>query len=297
MSANVLVTGATGRAGTEMVHRLVAAGVRVRAASHYPDREADSRADAVDYVEVDLDDATTLDIAFKGVEKAVLITPEDAHMVRMTRHLVQAAERAGVSRLVRVSFINAGSGEGGPLLEWHREAEEIVAASPIPSTCLRPNSYMQNFLTMYAPSIFVHGAFYTPMGQGRISYVDGRDVAEAGVAALLGDGHDGTTYDLTGPAALGHDEIAAILSREAGQPIRYVDVGDDHACSVLEHQGASPLLTDALCDLWMGMRRDAFAPVSSDFERLTGRPPHSFEEFARDHHAEVRVSRTAKSSE
>ena len=295
MSTNVLVTGATGRAGTEMVRRLAAtAGVRVRAASHYPDREADSRADAVDFVEVAFDDPGTLDTAFAGIDKAVLITPEDVRMVRMTDHLVRSAERAGVKRLVRVSFINAGDGESGPLLTWHKEAEEIVAASSIPSTFLRPNSYMQNFLTMYAPSIFVRGAFFTPMGCGRISYIDARDVADAGIEALMADGHEGKGYDLTGPASLAHDEIAEILSREIGQQISYVDVGEDDACAVLERRGASPALVEALCDLWKAMRHDAFSATSDGFERLTGRSPRSFDDFVRDHHAELRVSPTAR---
>jgi uncharacterized protein YbjT (DUF2867 family) len=295
MSTDVLVTGATGRAGTEMVRRLAARdGVRVRAASHFPDREADTRADAVDFVEVDFDGPETLDVAFRGIDKAVLITPEDVNMVRMTERLVRAAERAGVSRLVRVSFINAGTGIGGRLLDWHREAETIVAASPIPSVCLRPNSYMQNFLTMYAPSIFVRGAFYTPMGNGRISYIDARDVADAGVEALLGDDHAGEVFDLTGPVALAHDEIAEMLSAEIGRSIGYVDVGEDHACAVLERKGASPALVEALCELWMAMRHDAFAATGDGFERLTGRRPRDFGQFVRDHRSEFAVSPTAR---
>jgi len=186
MGDRILVTGASGRAGAEMVKSLRTAGARVRAAIHYPDHDAESRADAVEYVEVDFDRPETLETAFRGVDKAVLITPEEATMVKMTASLLDAAERAGVGYLLRVSFIHADAGIGGRLLRWHQEAEQLVAASPIPSTTLRPNSYMQNFVTMYAPSIFTRGAFFTPMGQGRISYVDGRDVADAVQQSVLG---------------------------------------------------------------------------------------------------------------
>lgn len=290
----ILVTGASGRAGREMVKRLRMNGARVRAAIHYPDHDAESRADAVEYVEVDFDHPETLDTAFRGIDKAVLITPEEATMVGMTANLLAAAERAGVGCLLRVSFIHADAGIGGRLLRWHHEAEELVAASSIPSTCLRPNSYMQNFVTMYAPSIFTRGAFFTPMGRGRISYVDGRDVAEAAVEILLGSGHEGVTYSLTGPEPLSHEEIAEILSRETGQAIRYVDVGEEDACMALERRGASPDLVEALCELWLAMRHDEFAPTSDGVERVTARSPRRFADFVREHRDELLVSPSAR---
>ena len=278
----------------------------MRGAVHYPDHDAESRVGRVDFVEVDFDRPETLDTAFRGIDEAVLITPEEPEMVAQTRNLVQAAERAGVGHLVRVSFLHAGAA-GGPLLDWHREAEEVVRESAVPATILRPNSYMQNFLTMYGPSIFVRGAFFTPMGRGRISYIDARDVADAAVEVLRrvdrdgreadvsgGGGGGDRVYSLTGPRPLPHDEIAAILTEAAGQPIRYVDVGEDDACVALRRRGASEQLVAALCELWLAMRHDEFATTAGDFEELTGRPPRSFEDFVREHAGELRVSPTAR---
>lgn len=299
MSSHILVTGASGRAGTEMIRQLAAAGASVRGAVHYPDHDAEGRVGRVDFVEVDFDRPDTLDTAFRGIDQAVLITPEESDMVAQTRNLVLAAERAGVGHLVRVSFLHAGAA-GGPLLDWHREAEEVVRGSTISSTILRPNSYMQNFLTMYGPSIFVRGAFFTPMGGGRISYIDARDVADAAVRVLLlaeGDSlerADDRVYSLTGPRPLPHDEIAEILTRAAGQPIRYVDIGEEDACVALRRRGASEELVEALCELWLAMRHDEFATTAGDFEELTGRSPRSFEDFVREHAGELRVSPTAR---
>jgi uncharacterized protein YbjT (DUF2867 family) len=183
---------------------------------------------------------------------------------------------------------------GGPLLDWHREAEDVVTASPVPSAILRPNSYMQNFLTMYAPAIYTKGAFFTPMGGGRISYVDGRDVAAVASEILLAGGHEDATYSLTGPDALSHDEIAAILTQETGQAIEYVDVGENDACAALQRRGASPELLHALCELWLEMRHGAFAPTADDVERVIARPARSFTEFVREHRDEIRVSPTAR---
>jgi uncharacterized protein YbjT (DUF2867 family) len=282
-----------------MTRQLAAAGASVRGAVHYPDHDAEGRVGRVDFVEVDFDRPDTLDTAFKGIDQAVLITPEESTMVAQTRNLVRAAERAGVGHLVRISFLHAGAA-GGRLLDWHLEAEEVVQASEIPSTILRPNSYMQNFLTMYGPSIFVRGAFFTPMGGGRISYIDARDVADAAVQVLLleeGDAHERTddrVYSLTGSRPLPHDEIAEILTSVVGQPIRYVDIGEEDACVALRRRGASEQLIEALCELWLAMRRDEFATTTGDFEELTGRPPRSFEGFVREHAGELRVSPTAR---
>ena len=299
MSRHILVTGASGRAGTEMIRQLAAAGASVRGAVHYPDHDAESRVGRVDFVEVDFDRPDTLDTAFKGIDEAVLITPEETTMVAQTRNLVRAAQRAGVGHLVRVSFLHAGAA-GGPLLDWHLDAEKVVQDSDIPSTILRPNSYMQNFLTMYGPSIFVRGAFFTPMGGGRISYIDARDVADAAVQVLLradGDAReraDDGVYSLTGPRPLPHDEIAEILTSVVGQPIRYVDIGEEDACVALRRRGASEDLVEALCELWLAMRHDEFATTAGDFEELTGRLPRSFEDFVREHARELRVSPTAR---
>ena len=299
MSNHTLVTGASGRAGTEMIRQLAAAGASVRGAVHFPDHDAESRVGRVDFIEVDFDQPETLDTAFRGIDKAVLITPEESEMVVQTRNLVRAAERAGVGHLVRVSFLHAGAA-GGQLLDWHLEAERVVQESAIPSTILRPNSYMQNFLTMYGPSIFVRGAFFTPMGAGRISYIDARDVADAAVHVLLLaesdslERADDRVYSLTGPRPLPHDEIADILTRAVGQPIRYVDIGEEDACVALRRRGASEQLVEALCELWLAMRHDEFATTAGDFEELTGRLPRSFEDFVREHAEELRVSPTAR---
>ena len=298
MTPPILVTGATGKAGGAIVKRLLAAGAQVRAAAHHPDRGAADRHDPVDWIEIDFNRRDTLAPAFRGVEKVVLITPEDVAMVCQTAELLDAARAAGVSHVVRLSFVNAGDdGVGGPLLAWHREAEKAVEESGIPYTILRPNSYMQNFVTTYAPSIHLKDAFFTPMGKGRISYVDALDVADAAVEVLLGGGHEGKTYSLTGPDSLLHDEIAEILTREVGRPIRYVDVGEDEACTALHRRGVPPEVTAVLCELWLDMRRGKFAPVADGVEVVTGRKPTTFERFARDHKAEFSLSPLIKTTQ
>jgi uncharacterized protein YbjT (DUF2867 family) len=118
-----------------------------------------------------------------------------------------------------------------------------------------------------------------------VSYVDARDVAEAAVEALLGDGHDGRIYTLTGPAAITHAEIAAEIAVASGRPVEYVAVSEDDARENLEARGLEEPLLGAVLELWAQQRAGALAEVTPDVEQLIDRPPTSFAQFARDHAA------------
>jgi uncharacterized protein YbjT (DUF2867 family) len=146
---NILVTGAGSKAGVEMARRLQAAGAHVRTTTHLPSHAVGGAMGAG--VAVDFRRPESLGPAFAGIDKAVLITPEESTMVSMTENLIVAARRAQVSHVVLVSFLHADSRAGGTLLGWHRRAEEVVMASGVLSTCLRPNYYMQNFLSAWLP--------------------------------------------------------------------------------------------------------------------------------------------------
>jgi uncharacterized protein YbjT (DUF2867 family) len=285
MADTVLVTGGVGTVGSEVVRRLVAAGERVRATAHFPDYGAETRARGIDYVEVDYHDRHTLRTAFDGVGRLFLIVPESPGSEPATRNLMEAAAEAGVRRVVKLSFLNADKRVGGRLLRWHHQAERAVLESGIPVTVLRPNLFMQNFVTLYGPSIVALGSLRLPLADARVSYVDVRDVADVAVAVLLGDGHVGREYDLTGPEAVSHEQIAAVLSRVTGRPIRYLDEVGSDARLRLERVGACAQVAPSLEELWASVRAGDFAVVSAAVRDLLGREPFSFERFATDHAA------------
>jgi uncharacterized protein YbjT (DUF2867 family) len=283
MSETILVTGGVGTVGKEVVRRLLAAGEKVRATAHYPDPRAEAPAGAVDYVEVDYLRPGSLTPALRGVSRLLLIVPETPESCQATSNLMDAAGAAGVSRVVKLSFLNAGAGRGGRLMDWHAGSEEMVRQCAATWTILRPNLFMQNFVTMYGPSIKALGSFRLPLGQGRVSYVDVHDVAAVAVEALLRDDLSGRELDLTGPAALTHDEIAAVLSEAGGRQIGYVDgIGSD-ARVCLERVGRVAELPAALDELWEAVREGHFAAVSPAVEEVLGRPPIDFATFAARH--------------
>jgi uncharacterized protein YbjT (DUF2867 family) len=283
----VAVTGARSKGGIAIAARLASAGAQVRTATHLrpPSPSAASAARgcdeaAPDCVAVDYLEPATLDPLFAGVDAAVLILPQDRTIVTMATNLVVAAERAHVGRLALISFLHADSGQGGPLLRWHHDAEQVVQRSAIPVTCLRPNYYMQNFLSAVRPSAELHS--------GTISYVDGRDVAEAVLTVLSQPGHEGSTHSLTGPRAHSVEDVIGFLRDEVGPPLTIPTLGWDKACFPVRRSSLSPQV-QALCELWQAATEGVFATVTPDLERLIGRPGTTFERFARDHRGQCRT--------
>ncbi len=279
---DVLVTGAASKAGVQIVSRLQAAGARVRSALHLVGDAGGAR--ATEHVAIDFLRPETLDVAFSGIDAAVLITPEDSSMIAMTANLVAAAERADVSRIAYMSFLHADSGTGGPLLAWHRRAERVVAASALPSTCLRPNYYMQNFLSAHVPA--------ASLGGGSVSYLDASDVADAVVRVVMSGGYEDRTFSLTGPRALSVEEVAELLKGELGPVFSYAGRGWEEAC-LQGRRSAQSVLTQALCEFWVAASEGLFATITSDFEQLTGRQPKRFETFVREHRGELRAVRAS----
>jgi uncharacterized protein YbjT (DUF2867 family) len=283
MSQTILVTGGVGTVGKEVVSRLLAAGEKVRATAHYPDPHAEARAVAVDYVEVDYLRPGTLAPAMRGVSRLLLIVPETPESVRATRNLMDAAGAAGVEHVVKLSFLNACTGRGGRLVGWHAGSEQAVRQGAASWTILRPNLFMQNFVTLYGPSIRALGSFRLPLADGRVSYIDVHDVAAVAVEALTRDDLSGREVDLTGPQALTHGEIAAVLSEAAGRQIDHIDgIGSD-ARICLERVGRGAELPAALDELWASVREGDFATVSPAVEEVLGRPPGTFAAFAARH--------------
>ena len=280
---NVLVTGATSKAGVEVAKRLRAAGAKVRTTVHLKsDRspEAPQGSVAVDFALPE-----SLAPAFSEVDKAVFIIPESSAMGGMTANLVSAAESAGLTHLLLVSFLHADQLAGGPVLAWHLQAEQVVRASAVPSTCLRPNFYMQNFLSAYPPA--------ASLGGGNVSYIDAADVAEVVALILLEGGHEQLTYSLTGPRALPIEAVAALLRGEVGPPLTYGPEAREEACTQRRRSSMSAHL-QALCEFWAAAGEERFADVTPDFQQLTGRAPRSFESFAQAHRGELRALRASR---
>ena len=225
----------------------------------------------VDYLQ-----PVTLAGLFSGIDAAVLILPQEKTITSMASNLVAAAERAKLKRLVLISFLHADTGVGGPLLRWHHNAEQVVQGAGLAVTCMRPNFYMENFLSAFRPS--------PELSSGLISYVDARDVAEAVLAVLSRPGHEGATYSLTGPRAYSTEEAIEILEGEIGMPVSLPGRGGEQVCFASRRSSHSEEV-QALCEMWQAAADGGFATVTADLAKLIGRPGTTLERFAQDHHA------------
>jgi uncharacterized protein YbjT (DUF2867 family) len=280
----ILVVGATGTNGREVVRRLVAAGQRVRALVRTPAKARDLRGEGVELVQGDLDDSGSLDAALAGLERAFFVAAVDQRYVGWFGNFLAAALRAGSPHVIKFSGLGATIDSPAELVRQHGETDQALIDSGLPYTILRPNSFYQNMLWS-AATIKDHGAFYLPMKSARQSLVDVRDIAAVSVQALTGTGHEGKTYDITGPESLSYHEVADKLSAVLGRSIRYVDVPPEAAFDSMLKAGMPQWNARAVTELYGLFAAGEAAGTTDTIERITGRAPISFDQFARDHAA------------
>ena len=184
-----------------------------------------------------------------------------------------SAAAAGVRRIVYLSFVGAAPDATFTLVRDHWATEEIVRATGLAHTFPRMNLYMDFLPAMVSPD----GAIRGPAGDGRVAAILREDVA-AGVAVVLGsEGHDGRTYDLTGPSAFSLAEAAELIARATGRPVRYEDETDEEAYASRAGYGAPDWQVEAWVTTYHAIRDGSLAGVSPDLRRLTGRSATSLE--------------------
>ncbi|GAB3533449.1 SDR family oxidoreductase [Pontibacter brevis] len=285
MHKTILVTGATGTVGKEVVIQLsVVDDVRVRAGVHSIIKgENLKRLPDVEVVEMDFKDQNSLHAAFTHVDKVFMVTPFTEDQVEMAKTLVDEAKKADVKHLVKLSVIKADAAPGILIGRWHREIEKYIEDSGIPYTFLRPSSFMQNYINYDAASIKNEGRFYHSTGNGRVACIDVRDIAAVGVEVLLGIGHEGKAYELTGPEAISNQEAAQIIGEVTGMPVQYVDVPADAAKSAMLEKQMPAWMVNAMLELESEYKGNYFSETTDTVQQVTGRSPHSFRQFVKDH--------------
>ncbi|WP_224240088.1 NmrA family NAD(P)-binding protein [Hyalangium gracile] len=278
--ARVLVTGPTGNTGRHVVSRLKELGLTVRAAS----RSAPPPDSTLEHVRFDWADTSSHEEALSGVDRMYLIAPvlvEDPSPI-MLPFIERALER-GVRRVVVLSASVVPEGAPG-LGTVHRMLRERAPEW----TVLQPSWFMQNFVSPghhHGASLQRDGLLMTSTGEGRVGFVDAQDIAEVAVRALADESSHDTAHVITGPQALRYDDIAAVLSKVAGRPIRHKHVDPDEARRHMMSAGMPERYARFLVQLDESIREGAEARVTDTVSRVTGREPRSFEAFARAHAA------------
>ncbi|TVT54656.1 NAD-dependent epimerase/dehydratase family protein [Amycolatopsis rhizosphaerae] len=269
----LLITGATGNIGRELVGQLAGQETGLRVLVRDPARAA-ALPERVERVMGDLGDPSSLARAFDGIQGLFLLNPGLG--IDYTEHAVAAARAAGVRRIVLLSSINVLGDPMPAMGHWHHEREEIVRAGGIPGTILRPAGFMTNALE-WVPTLRDGGYVLDPIGPGRHAPIDPADIAAVAARALTEDGHDGREYLLTGGEALTVAEQVQILGTVLGRTIEVREAGTPEEIVRSRYsQGASPALADALLESLTRARADTTGVRTDTVARLLGRAPVTF---------------------
>jgi uncharacterized protein YbjT (DUF2867 family) len=278
----ILITGATGTVGSEVVKRFSAQGIQARALTRDLGKVEADRFPHVEFVQGDFDDADSIRRACSGVEQAFLLSNSTEGAEQQQTAFVEAARESGIRHLVKLSQLHADANSPGRFLRYHAVVEAAIQATDLTFTFLRPNLYMQGLLN-FTQSIKEKSAFFAAGGEARISAVDVRDLADVAVAALTDSRHNNKSYSVTGPEALTFGEMADELSAALGRTISFVDVPPEAMRGTLDGLGFPAWQADGLLEEFEMYRRGEAAGIESGMTDALGRSPRPFAQFARDY--------------
>lgn len=283
-SPKILVTGATGNVGGELVKQLITRGVPFRAMVRHPKDVEALAQQGVEAVVGDFNDGQSVAAALEDIERAFLLTPSSEEAETQQKTFVELAARAGVKHIVKQSQWAADAHSPVRFLRYHAVVEKKIRDAGLAYTFLRPNLFMQGLLG-FRDTIIQQAKFFAAVGEAKISAVDTRDIAVVAAAALTEEGHAGKIYNLTGPEALSHAEMAQKLSAALGRTLEFVDVQPEAMHDTLLQVGFPAWQAEGLIEDYAHYARGEAAAITSDIEKATGQAPHSFDVFARDYAA------------
>lgn len=285
----ILVTGATGLNGRELVRLLSKRGVPVRALVRTLSKgQTLAGLPGVEIVEGDMKHPDSLKTALRGIDRAMLISSSTPDMMEVQSIFIDAAKAAGVRQVVKLSGIIPELDSPFRFARMHAEIEKHLEESGLDFTHLRSGEFMQAYFRQ-AASVASRGVLPLAMGDGRIASIDVQDVAKVAAAVLTTSGHEGKTYPLTGPESLTMSEVAVRLSSATGRPVRYVSVDPKEAHQARLAAGMPPYLAEALDELFAERRQGKEARVWATIETVFGWRPITFDEFATRHAAIFRA--------
>jgi uncharacterized protein YbjT (DUF2867 family) len=284
-----LVTGATGRTGSGVVHHLRAAGEKVRVLVRDRDKAKTTFDDLhdIEIVEGDFDDTAVLATAFEGADGAFLALGSSPDQIRLENAVIDGAVRAELPHLVKLSSIATSHESALVVGRIHAEIQDHLVASGLPHTLLYPASFANNLLYA-ARSVSTESSWTGAAPTGRVSYIDIRDLSEAAALVLRDPALHGKTYDLSGPDAYTFPEIAQLLSRVLGHPVTYVPVSPDDRRAELLGRGVPEFFAELLLSLETGAEAGQMSAVTTTLKELLGHEPRTVEEFLIENAAQFR---------
>lgn len=280
MSFPILVIGALGNVGAEVVKQVLARGGRVRAADIDLQKLKDRFGDSVESVRFDFTDPTTYAATFKDVKKMFYMRPP--HLTNIERDMnpsMDAAKQAGVTQVVFLSLIGIENAKYVP----HYKVETYLHKLNLQTTFLRCSFFMQNLNTTHRKEIKERNEIFVPVGNAKTSFIDVRDIGAVAALALTETGHAGKNYDLTGSEALDYWEATRIMSEVFGRKIIYRNPNPIYFLIETVRRGTPFMFALVQMGLYTSTRFGMAKNVTPTVENLTGRKPILFRQYVIDY--------------
>ncbi|MDX8481294.1 SDR family oxidoreductase [Mesorhizobium sp. VK24D] len=287
MTENLLVTGASGHLGRAVVNHLLDAQkippASVIATTRNPENLADLAARGVSVRAADFDDQASLEKAFTGADRVLIISTGELDLksdrrLRQHKAAVAAAKAAGVSHLLYTSMPNPEPTSPVLFAGDHYGTEQAIKASGIPYTIFRNGWYQEN-LFLALPQAIASGKWYTSAADGRIAHVARDDMAAAIAASLASGSKESQIYTLTGPEAYTTTEIAAMVSDVTGKPLEVIQVPDEALTEGVKAAGLPEDFARIIVSFDANTRSGRIAMVTDAVETLSGRKPRTLKQF------------------
>jgi NAD(P)H dehydrogenase (quinone) len=274
---NIFITTSSGNIGTELVKQLQQMGLAFSAGYNQ-----NKPIDLDNLKPINFDDYNSLVSAFAGHQTLFLLLPDNEKAVEWAKTAIKAGIESGIKHIVRSSGINADSNSNFLVFKTLGEIENLVKQSGLDYTFVRPNSFFQNFVTYHSFSLKA-GGLYLPQGNGKVSYVDVRDVALT-VATILKNpkNHIGKIYTLTGNVAYHSNEIVNLISEAIDKTLTYVSIPDADYIETMQKYHLPQFNIDTLLSLYQADKENHNSIITNDIENVTSIKPISFESFIKD---------------
>jgi uncharacterized protein YbjT (DUF2867 family) len=281
----ILLTDPTGTVGNAVINQLASLGQNIIRVAVDTKNNVARLKHAHEIVKIDYSKPESIADALNNVDRLFLRIPPVVEMIDISSNFIKEAKKNGVKLIVKLSAMGADLKPGYISGRLHIEVEKVIEESGIPFVFLRPNSFMQNFMTRSSLTIKTQSTIRFPAGDARISLVDARDVAAVTAEVLTRNGnqHVNKIYDITGPESLSHDQIAKILCKELGRSISYEGIAEEDLRNGMKEMGIIDWFIDNAVGLYNMYRLGYRSQRTPVIEELTGQKPTTFSQFARNY--------------
>jgi uncharacterized protein YbjT (DUF2867 family) len=291
----ILITGATGKIGKELVLDLLARRSSFKVMVRSREAVKDFEAKGIKTVQGDFERPETQAGALANIQSVFLLTTPRPDNLVMERKFLAACKARGVKHVVRLSAMGANPWASSALIRNHGRCEAQLEDSGLAWTILRPTIFMQNLASFMGPTVARESTLYAPAGDALMPWVDTRDIAAVAGTVLTSEGHENLVYEITGPEALTYAQVAECLSKQVGRQISYVNVPDGAAHQSMVSMGMSPWLAEGMLTLYHLFRSNgSTAMVLETVERITGHAPRTLAAYLKENEAAFRPLKYAE---